>query len=429
MAIHSSCKTIGVDNLYDRHQREVLMKTKCLYFLIAVTLTFFLGAKHQQKSREGYDFSLRMHVIDIGNGDCIFLQTPNDTIPNNGIYEGYRILIDAGRSNGNSYVIPYLRDLGFEAGDTIDYIIATHAHADHIGGMPEIYDTFQVNNTLDPGFYYGTSATYIEYHDKASSEPNSNFYFNLVDSGLISQNGDSLDFGDELAVRILYTNPDDSMGINNTSIVLWLKYDNISFIFMGDAEGKERTDPPSVTKYVEKYLVDNYDSLELRSTVIKVGHHGSETSSTNALIEAVQSDYAVICEYQELPDTTVIQRWIASGAEILRTDYGDTIYTPGDDNYEIWTDGIEIIVTGCLENSRIANPKNLKVFPNPFTNRLRIEGYSRIKVYNISGRFVAKFKQEWNGKDINGEEVSAGIYFLRFKRENIGKVLKLRRDL
>jgi beta-lactamase superfamily II metal-dependent hydrolase len=113
------------------------MKTKCLYFLIAVTLPFFLGTKHQQKSSEGYDLGLRMHFIDVGHGDCIL-------------------------------------------------------------------------------------------------------------------------------------------------------------VHMGDAEGKERNDPPSVTKYVEKYLVDNYDSLELRSTVIKVGHHGSETSSTNALIEAAQADYAVI---------------------------------------------------------------------------------------------------------------------------------------
>ena len=406
------------------------MKTKCLHLLLAVTLPIFLGVKYQPESREGYDLSLRMHVIDVGHGDCIFLQTPNDTIPNNGIYEGYRILIDAGKHWSYFHVIEYLRNLGFEAGDTIDYVIATHAHADHIGGMPEIYDTFQVNNTLDPGFYYGTS-TYIEYYNKASNEPNSNFYFNLVDSGLISQNGDSLDFGEELDVRVLYTNPDDSMGINNTSIVLWLKYDNISFMFMGDAEGKEGTDPPSVTKYVEKYLVDNYDSLELRSTVIKVGHHGSKTSSTNALIEAVQSNYAVICAgcLYNLPNDTVIQRWIASGAEILRTDYDDIAQAPGDDNFEIWTDGIEIIVTGCLENSRIANPKNLKVFPNPFTNRLRIEGCSKVKVYDISGKFITEFRQEWDGKDINGKEVSAGIYFLRSKRENIGKVLKLRRGL
>lgn len=321
------------------------MKKICSYFLIAVALTFFLVTKCGPEPTEGYDLSLRMHVIDVGHGDCIFLQTPNDTIPNNDTCEGYRILIDAGRHWSYFYVIEYLKDLGFEAGDTIDYIIATHAHSDHIGGMPEIYDTFQVNNTLDPGYYHNTQA-YENYYNKASSEPNSNFYFDLVQSGLISQNGDSLDFGDELDVRILHTDPNvNASTINNSSIVLWLKYDNISFIFMGDAEGKEKTDSATVTKYVEKYLVDNYGSLELRSTVIKVGHHGSETSSTNALIEAVQSDYAVICAgcLYSLPDPTVIQRWIASGAEILRTDYGDEEQTPGDDDFEIWTDGEKLV--------------------------------------------------------------------------------------
>jgi len=84
--------------------------------------------------------------------------------------------------------------------------------------------------------------------------------------------------------------------------------------------------------------------------------------------------------------------------------------------------------SGCSEKSNDLSLNKIKVFPNPFTNKLRIEGCSKIKVYNISGRFVAEFEQEWDGKDINGEEVSAGIYFLRFKRENIGKVLKLRRE-
>jgi phosphatidylserine/phosphatidylglycerophosphate/cardiolipin synthase-like enzyme len=84
---------------------------------------------------------------------------------------------------------------------------------------------------------------------------------------------------------------------------------------------------------------------------------------------------------------------------------------------------------GCLEKSNDLSLNKIRIFPNPFTNRLRIEGCSKINVYDISGKFVAEFKREWDGKDINGEEVSAGIYFLRFKRENIGKVLKLRRGL
>ena len=236
---------------------------------------------------------MSVHVIDVGHGDCIFIETPDDN-KDNKKYEGYKILIDAGKKGrGTKYVIPYLKTLGMKAGDTIDYVIATHAHEDHVGGLPEVYDTFQVNNTLDPGYNY-TTASYFDYYDRASTEPNSNFYFNLMESGLITENGDYLDLGDELKARILHTNSDISSGINNTSIVLWIKYQEVSFLFVGDAEGKERDDSPSEIKYVEKYLADNYNG-ELKSNVLKIGHHGSETSSTDAFIQAVEPKYAIIC--------------------------------------------------------------------------------------------------------------------------------------
>lgn len=296
-------------------------------------------------------YLMSVHFIDVGHGDCIFIQTPDDQIANNGEHEGYKILIDAGKDGrGIQYVIPYLNRLGLTAGDTIDYVIATHAHEDHIGGLPEIYDYFQVNNTLDPGYRYTTNA-YNEYFNKATNEPNSNFYHNLVASGLITGNGDYINLGRELRVRILYSNPDASHGTNNTSIVVQMKYQDVSFLFMGDAEGKERSDLPSVTKDVERYLADTYGA-GLKSTVLKVGHHGSETTSTDRFIQTVQPKYVVICagcgvfSGTVLPDASLVQRYENAGAIVSRTDKDDIgkseAQAGGDDHIVMETEGREI---------------------------------------------------------------------------------------
>jgi competence protein ComEC len=300
---------------------------------------------------------LAVHVIDVGHGDCIFIQTPDDGV-DNGIYEGYRILIDAGKlGRGNDFVIPYLEALGIKEGDVIDYVIATCATEEHIGGLPEIYDAYQVNNTLDPGYnrlgYDDIPDTaqpntlYGRFYKKAKEEPNSNLYWDLFKSGLIEKNGDYLDWGDELQVRILYVDPDVSKyHINNSSIVLWLKYGNISFLFPGSAEGKDKYDEPYALDYVEKYLVETYEPAELRSTVLKVPNHGSDISSTNSFLQMTFPDYAIICAGLEhgLPEATVIERYMNIGTELLRTDEKDTsgVSAPGDDNIVIVTDGNSI---------------------------------------------------------------------------------------
>lgn len=82
---------------------------------------------------------------------------------------------------------------------------------------------------------------------------------------------------------------------------------------------------------------------------------------------------------------------------------------------------------GCLEKNNVTISQKIRVFPNPFRRKLRIEGCSTVKVYDISGRFITEFKNEWDGRDVEGEEVKAGIYFLISERTNIGKVIKLRR--
>jgi competence protein ComEC len=104
------------------------------------------------------DDSLRVHFIDVGHGDCIFIQTPDDGNPHNKSKQGYRVLIDAGEVKySRNWPVDYLKHLGLKHGDRIDYVIATHLDADHVDGLPTIYDTFHVLNTAEPGYGYGTT--------------------------------------------------------------------------------------------------------------------------------------------------------------------------------------------------------------------------------------------------------------------------------
>ncbi len=235
-------------------------------YILLIVAFFLIVCNGEDSILERHDLDLRVHFIDVGHGDCIFILTPNDTIEGNGECEGYRILIDAGKKGrGSEYVIPYLRNQGMEDGYTIDYVIATHSHEDHVGGMPEIYDTYQVNNTLDPGYHYTTNA-YNDFYNKALNEPNSNFYFNLVESGLITGNGGELDLGSELQARILYTNPDDSSGINNTSIVLWIKYCDVSFLFMALSGSIKRIMTPVPLLYYRRKKSVYQEGVDLERT-------------------------------------------------------------------------------------------------------------------------------------------------------------------
>jgi competence protein ComEC len=115
---------------------------------------------------------------------------------------------------------------------------------------------------------------------------------------------------------------------NNTSIVIRLQYGEVSFLLVGDAEGKERKDPADVLKFVEKDLIQEYGNT-LKSTFLKAGHHGSESSSTNAFIDVVSPQYVIICAGNKkfsgtvLPDKSVIKRYDKRHIKIYRTDKDD----------------------------------------------------------------------------------------------------------
>jgi len=233
------------------------------------------------------DAALYLHVIDVGQGDALLLQTPDDGIDGNGTAEGLNILIDAGNNgyydltDGGHFVNSFLHRLGVQK---LDYAIVTHAHADHYGGMVTVFDEFPVVNIVDPG-YNSPNTTWTGFTVAAEAEARATggrFYRPAI-GDWVAQPGDTVDWGSELTVRVMWASDVANLGqsdnsqVNNTSIVLRVSYGDINLMLMGDGEQE-----------VEGRLLDS--GLDLATNILKVGHHGSNSSSSTAFIEALFKD-------------------------------------------------------------------------------------------------------------------------------------------
>lgn len=240
---------------------------------------------------------LKVNFIDVGQGDAIFIELPNNET----------MLIDAAERNQDTKVINYIDSLGY---NKIDYVIGTHPHTDHIGGLSSVVKKYDIGSIYMP---------------KKSS--NSKTFVNLLntikDKGLkihTAKAGVNIINSDKLKVNILAPTKDYNDS-NNSSAVVKINYINRCFLFMGDAEVES-----------EKSIKDN-----LECDVVKIGHHGSDTSSSSDFVKKTKARYAVISvgknNIYHHPYESTIKKWENIGAEILRTDeLGDiVILTNGND--------------------------------------------------------------------------------------------------
>jgi competence protein ComEC len=282
------------------------------------------------------DAWLEINVVDVGQGDGIWIHTFDDNIPGNGRYEGYNIIVDGGPNRGlpdNQLLRYVLKQAHTRA--PIDALIITHPHIDHYPGALGILDSFEVKELYDSG-YPKKGSRWKSFLARVKKE--------TQDSQPIVQHigRDSFgtpDWGSELRVRFLYAytgrkegfGTEDQTWENNASIVFRIDYGSQSILFMGDAEGKKRNGPADVPLYAERFLLDSLGPGALRATVLKVAHHGSRTSSTLPFIAAVDPDYVVVSSGRGaysgvfLPDTSTLHRFCTHNPATLiyRTDQDD----------------------------------------------------------------------------------------------------------
>jgi competence protein ComEC len=317
------------------------------------------------------DAWLEVHIVDVGQGDAIWIHTFDDGIPGNGRYEGRSIVIDGGpdASDGKNEFLKYLLQQAPENA-IIDALIVTHPHDDHYPGARGVLRHFQVRDYYDPG-YPSESSKYAAFRREVADE--------MVDGNPITLHIGWAQFGQpnwgsELDVRFLYAYRGSAAGfgsgntlVNNASIVLRIAYGNQSFLFMGDAEGKERRDDATAARYVERWLLDSVGPAGLKSTVLKVSHHGSETSSTNPFIQAVDPRVVIVSSGRKkfgpryLPDATTLRRYCEHNAaiRIYRTDENDaaegrTAAADADgDNIVLRTNGTGLLIEAYSAGTRV----------------------------------------------------------------------------
>jgi len=250
------------------------LKRRCLSFGITlifiistvspIVFGFYMITSLTPAINSNISNELAVYFIDVGQGDCILIQTP----------ENNYILIDTGYQQYAQTVIDFLSDLSVT---TLLAFIGTHPHADHIGGCEEIFNEFEILSIYHPGYPYD-SETYQRFLNAAQNEGCPIYTDDEVDPG------DNIDINSTVTCQILHIDKSAS-NANDASIVLRLDYEQVSFLFTGDING----DQPD---YVESYLVDNWD---VDVDVLKVPHHGSKYSSTNYFLDEVTPAVSVIC--------------------------------------------------------------------------------------------------------------------------------------
>lgn len=229
--------------------------------------------------------SLRVHFIDVGQGDAILLQTPN----------GSNVLIDTGPKNSSRQLLNYLKKIQVSS---LDLLVITHPDFDHIGGIPTLLEKIPVKKILDSGKAHST-LTFIQYKQ---------YVWNNIVPIQYAKEKMKLKVDPAIQIKVLNSGSEEKEN-NNASIVLHVTYGDMKFLLMGDTEETE-----------EKRLSRKYD---LESTILKVAHHGSNSSSTTSFLNKVHPKVAVISAGRENdfhhPHLPVINRLLESGSDIYNT--------------------------------------------------------------------------------------------------------------
>ena len=292
--------------------------------------------------------NMRVHYIDVKQGDSTFIEFPNDKT----------MLIDAGKKEQGSNVVNYIKNLGY---NKIDYVVGTHPDADHIGGLATVIESFAIGSIYMPK----KSSTTQTYLNLLKVIKNKGLTIHTAISGV---NIISLD---NLKVDIISPTKEYETS-NESSAVIKIVYKNRKFLFMADATTDNEADIKA----------------DVESDVVKVGHHGSDTSSKEEFVQKTKAKYAVISVGENSyhhPYDIIVKRWENIGAEVLRTDKLGSIV--------ISTDGNNLNINNNVDNDLKQENSSVEIISKKISkgsiSEIKIKGrkntnYS-IKVYLKSG--------------------------------------------
>lgn len=256
--------------------------------------------------------AVEMIFLDVGQGDAAVIRTPHHKT----------ILIDAGDCSenfdqGEKVVAPFLRKIGV---DRIDFLIMTHPHDDHVGGVNYLLKQFQVGQVIDPGQFYRSDV----YDHILEQIAELNIPRHIVRAG------EALAIDHDVELYFMHPQEQFVSGIthaplstNNASVVFQLRYKGVTALFMGDAEH------PSLKE------IGDYSEM-LQSDLIKIGHHGSWNGTSPEFLSNVQPKLAVIScgEFNKFnhPSPAVVRDLLKSGVDVFRTDEHGAVIFKADEN-------------------------------------------------------------------------------------------------
>lgn len=279
------------------------MKKYLLLFMTLILTISLLPVQTNAAAKE-----LKVHFLDVGQGDSILIQSPN----------GKNMLVDGGSKGSGTKVVSFLKSKGVKK---LDYVVATHPDADHIGGLIAVLNTFPVSNFVDSGKVH-TSQTYYEMLELIDKK---NIKFK------VAKELDKLALDPNLIIRVLHAD-ENAADSNDASIVLKATYNKVSFLLMGDADTA-----------IEDMIKTKYD---VKATVLKNGHHGSDTSSSAAFISNVKPSVAIFSYGKNNsyghPNLAVESRMKNVGAKVYKT--------PLDCDITVTTNGVKHSVSNACKN-------------------------------------------------------------------------------
>ncbi len=259
---------------------------------------------------QGQNKVLTFAMLDVGQGDGLFIESPT----------GVQIMFDAGpahkiRGPLSRVMSPFDK--------SIDAIVITNPDADHIGGFEEILKNYKVGMVFESGTF-NDSKTYQNLEEEIKRQ-------NIPD--VVVQKGMQLDLGGGALIDILFPDQDVSTwSSNDGSVVARLVYGDTSIMLTGDATSK-----------TEKIILGENPPTDLKSTILKVGHHGSRTSTSGEFVQAVAPTYAVISDGKDNkyghPHKETLETLMKYGAQIFRTDLLGTIVMKSDGKKEVFSFG------------------------------------------------------------------------------------------